>query len=68
VEIPDGIDYECGTVTVPEFHKEDNGRTITLGIIRLLSTADAPAEPMFFASSIQASSPYAKCRFRKLIA
>ena len=50
VEMPEGADYECGTVTVPEFHHDDNGRAITLGVIRLLSTADTPTEPIFFAS------------------
>ena len=40
IEMPEGVKYEYGTVTVPEFHDEDNGRTITLGLIRLLSTAD----------------------------
>ena len=50
VEIPEGFEYECGTVAVPEFHDEPDGDTISLGVIRLLSTADSPAEPLFFAS------------------
>ncbi len=49
VEMPEGADYECMVVEVPEFHNEDNGRSIKLGVIRLLSTADTPAEPLFFA-------------------
>ena len=49
VEMPEGTDYECMVVEVPEFHNEDNGRSIKLGVIRLLSTADTPAEPLFFA-------------------
>ncbi len=48
VEMPEGLDYECGNVTVPEFHDVDNGRTMTLGVVRLLSPAEAPAEPIFF--------------------
>ena len=49
VEMPEGADYECMVVEVPEFHNEENGRSIKLGVIRLLSTADTPAEPLFFA-------------------
>jgi pimeloyl-ACP methyl ester carboxylesterase len=49
VEMPEGADYECVRVEVPEFHNEDNGRSIKLGVVRLLSTADTPAEPLFFA-------------------
>ena len=49
VEMPEGADYECMVVEVPEFHNEDNGRSIKLGVIRLLSTAATPAEPLFFA-------------------
>lgn len=50
VDMPADIDYECGNVVVPQFHNEDNGESITLGVIRLLSTADEAAEPIFFAS------------------
>jgi len=49
VEMPEGAGYECVRVEVPEFHNEDNGRSIKLGVVRLLSTADTPAEPLFFA-------------------
>ena len=49
VEMPEGADYECVRVEVPEFHNEDNRRSIKLGVVRLLSTADTPAEPLFFA-------------------
>ena len=49
VEMPEGAGYECLRVEVPEFHNEENGRSIKLGVIRLLSTADTPAEPLFFA-------------------
>ena len=49
VEMPEGAGYECMRVEVPEFHNEENGRSIKLGVIRLLSTADTPAEPLFFA-------------------
>ena len=48
VEMPEGLDYECGNVTVPEFHDVDNGLSMTLGVVRLLSPAEVPAEPMFF--------------------
>ncbi len=56
VEMPEDVEFECGTVTVPEFYGEDNGRTITIGVIRLLTNADSPAEPMFFASGGPGSS------------
>jgi pimeloyl-ACP methyl ester carboxylesterase len=49
LEMPEGANYECMYVTVPEFHNEDNERNIKLGVIRLLSTADMPADPLFFA-------------------
>ena len=49
IEMPEGAGYECLRVEVPEFHNEENGRSIKLGVIRLLSTADTPAEPLFFA-------------------
>ena len=49
IEMPEGAGYECLRVEVPEFHNEDNGRSIKLGVIRLQSTADTPAEPLFFA-------------------
>jgi pimeloyl-ACP methyl ester carboxylesterase len=49
VEMPEGAAYECLRVEVPELRDEDNGRSIKLGVIRLLSTADTPAEPLFFA-------------------
>ena len=49
VEMPEGAGYECLRVEVPEFHNEENGRSIKLGVIRLLSTADTLAEPLFFA-------------------
>jgi CubicO group peptidase (beta-lactamase class C family)/pimeloyl-ACP methyl ester carboxylesterase len=49
VEMPEGAAYECLRVEVPEFHDQDKGGSIKLGVIRLLSTADTPAEPLFFA-------------------
>ena len=47
--MPEGAAYECLRVEVPEFHDQDKGGSIKLGVIRLLSTADTPAEPLFFA-------------------
>jgi len=47
VEIPDGIAYDCGNVIVPEFHEDDTGRTLTLGVVRLLASSENPAEPIF---------------------
>lgn len=47
IEMPEGVDYDCGYVTVPEFHSEQTGNTISLGVVRLLTSADEPAEPIF---------------------
>ena len=49
IEMPEGAGYECLYIEVPEFHNEENGNSIKLGVIRLLSTAGKPAEPLFFA-------------------
>lgn len=48
VDIPEGIDYDCGYVTVPEFHGVDNGNTIKLAVVRFWSPAENPADPIFF--------------------
>lgn len=50
VEMPAGVDFDCGYVTVPEFYRGGSDRTIRLGFVRLLSSAETPAEPLFFAS------------------
>lgn len=45
--IPEGLDYDCGYVIVPEFHGVDNGRTIKLAVLRFRSSAETPADPLF---------------------
>lgn len=46
-ELPEDVDYECGLVTVPEFHGVDNGRTIELAVLRFPSTGGTPGDPVF---------------------
>ncbi len=41
------IDIECGYLTVPEVHSEDNGNTVQIAFARLNSTSDYPGTPMF---------------------
>ncbi|MEZ4769617.1 MAG: alpha/beta fold hydrolase [Caldilineales bacterium] len=45
--IPEGLDYDCGYIVVPEFHGVDNGRTIKLAVLRFRSPAETPADPLF---------------------
>lgn len=47
IEMPDDVDYDCGYVTVPEFHGVDNGRTVEIGVIRLNSLSGTSSEPVF---------------------
>jgi pimeloyl-ACP methyl ester carboxylesterase len=47
VAAPEGISYECGYLTVPEFHGVDNGRTVKTAFVRLLSLSDNPGTPLF---------------------
>ncbi len=48
VEIAEGIAYDCGYVIVPEFHDNRSDNTLSLGVVRLRSTATQPASPIFF--------------------
>lgn len=48
VTVQSGYEFDCGHVTVPEEHAQaDNGRTITLAVLRVKSTSDTPGTPMF---------------------
>lgn len=44
---PEGIDFDCGHLVVPEFHETDNGRTGTIPFIRLKSPNGSSAAPLF---------------------
>lgn len=47
IEIPEGVNFECGHVIVPEFHTKDTNGTVSIGVVRLLSPSDSSAEPLF---------------------
>jgi hypothetical protein len=42
----EGTDYECGYLTVPEFHRHLQGKTIQVGVAIIKSTNPKPAEPL----------------------
>lgn len=44
---PEGIDFECGRLVIPEFHETDNGRAGTIPFIRLKSPSGSSAAPLF---------------------
>ena len=39
---------ECGTLIVPENRDDENARLLALPVLRIPSSSDAPAEPIFF--------------------
>ncbi|MBX7492662.1 alpha/beta hydrolase [Qipengyuania sp. 1NDW9] len=48
VEMPADMSFDCGYLTVPEFHEQPDKRTFSLAVVRLRSTAEDPKEPIFF--------------------
>jgi len=43
-----GVTVDCGTITVPEQHGVDDGRTLQLGVVRHHATGATPGAPVFF--------------------
>ena len=59
LEIPDGFEFDCGYLTVPEFHDLRSEETFKLGAIRLHSTSNEPKEPIFFGNGGPGGSAFA---------
>lgn len=46
-DIPADITADCGYVTVPEFYDQDNGRTVSVAVVRVKSSGQTPvADPL----------------------
>lgn len=66
----EGTDYECGYLTVPELHRQPDGKTIQVGIVRIKSTNPKPAEPLIMfqggpgGSSISIFAPFASASYK----
>lgn len=48
IEIETEIPYDCGYVIVPEFHDHDSGNSISLAVVRLRTSSEAPESPIVF--------------------
>lgn len=48
IDMPETLEYDCGYLTVPEFHDLRSDDTFSLAVIRLHATSDEPKEPIFF--------------------
>ena len=57
-DMPEGVAFDCGNVIVPEFHDQATDASISLGVVRLKSTSEAPREPIFFGAGGPGGSPF----------
>lgn len=58
LSMPDDLAFDCGKVIVPEFHDLRTDGTISLGVIRLRSTAPEPSAPIFFGAGGPGGTPF----------